>query len=156
MKLFILRHGKAVKNSENQYDVERDLSAKGFDQIEKIGNFLKKYDIKAILSSSAKRTVSTTEGVNKHLDLDYIVYEDDLYLSDVKTIHHYISKFSVTGDFLFVGHNFGISQLVTYYTGEPINLSTGMLAIVEFEVESPMYFSEDSGRLIDVINPKQL
>ena len=154
MKLFILRHGKAVQASENQYDVDRELSKKGIKQIDKMGQYLTQFNIGTVLSSSAKRAALTTIGVNKYLKLDNITYEDELYLADTAVLHHHISSLKATNDLLFVGHNFGISQLVTYYTGEPILLSTGMLAILEFDAESSAYFSKETGTLIDAVKPK--
>ncbi len=156
MKLFILRHGKSVEIAENQYDVDRGLSKKGIKQIEKMGKYLHQSGIKSILSSSAKRTVLTTLGINKYLKLDNIVYEDELYLADAHTIHNHITKLDWREDMLFVGHNFGISQLVTFYTGEPTLLSTGMLAVVEFDFESSAFFSQDTGTLIETVKPKLL
>lgn len=154
MKLFVLRHGKAVRASENQYDVDRELSKKGIGQIEKMGQYLQGHDIGTILSSSAKRTLLTSLGVNKYLRIDDVHYQDDLYLASADIIHASISALNTSKDLLYVGHNFGISQLVTYYTGVPILLSTGMLAIIEFDFDSSGYFSMETGQLIDTIKPK--
>lgn len=156
MRLFILRHGKSIEPTVNQSDIDRGLSKKGFKQIEKIGHYLTNFNVEAILSSSAKRTKLTTEGVNKYLKVKDVFYSENLYLADVNTIHKNIVDLNSKKDLLFVGHNFGISQLVTFYTGESILLSTGMLAIVKFDFDSSEYFTEGTGRLIELVSPKKI
>jgi len=156
MKLFLLRHGKAVQGVENQTDFDRDLSDKGFKQSRKIGQFLINKGIDRIISSSAKRTVSTAETVNSFLNIKDLKLESELYLADYEFLFHYLSNL-VSGDtILLVGHNFGISQLVDYYTGYTVALGTGHLAIIDFDVTSLSHFSKHSGRLIEIVSPKQL
>lgn len=158
MKLFLLRHGKAEENEGQKSDFERDLNKKGNKQINKIGQFLQNYsqEIDHILTSSAKRTMSTMQIMKDYIGVNSIQADKNLYLASVPTISLSISKQLNKGDLLYVGHNFGISQLVEYYTGHSVVLSTGSLAIIDFECESFQEIIQDSGILIEVINPKTL
>lgn len=156
MKLFLLRHGKAKEGVENQKDSKRQLAEKGHKQSKKIGKFLKDFDIKYALVSTAKRTMETFDDVNKYLNIEEVYESEDLYLASDKKINEVINTHITYHDILVVGHNFGISELVDYYTGIEIVLSTGNLAIIEFDVQSSAHFSQNAGRLIEVISPKTL
>lgn len=156
MKLFLLRHGKAVQGFENQKDFDRDLADKGMKQSKKIGNYLRGNGIKYGLVSSANRTQQTFDILNKQLNIEEVYESPDLYLASAETINEVINSHVTGHDLVVVGHNFGISDLIDYYTGININLSTCMLAIIEFDTQSTAHFSRQGGRLLDVISPKDL
>ncbi|MFK8038445.1 MAG: histidine phosphatase family protein [Crocinitomicaceae bacterium] len=156
MKLFLLRHGKATEGFENQKDFDRVLAGKGKKQSKKIGSYLKDTDIKYGLVSPAKRTQQTFDIINEHINIESVYESPDLYLSSADVINDVINQHVTASDILVVGHNFGISDLVDFYTGININLSTCMLAIIEFDAQSTAHFSRQGGRLLEVISPKDL
>jgi len=156
MKLFLLRHGKASEAVENQKDFDRGLAKKGVKQSKKIGQFLTNYDIDYALVSSAKRTIETFDEVNKVLQIEEVYESQDLYLASALKMNEVINSHVTHKNILLVGHNFGISELVDYYTGIDVQLATGNLAMLEFDVQSTAHFSKFSGRLIEVISPKNI
>ncbi|MDX1349706.1 MAG: histidine phosphatase family protein [Putridiphycobacter sp.] len=156
MKLFLLRHGKAKEGIDNQKDFDRGLAEKGFKQSKKIGKYLKNSGISYAIVSSAKRTMETFDSVNKYLNIEEVYESKDLYLASSETINNVINTHVTEKDVMVVGHNYGISDLVDFYTGIDITLSTGMVAIIEFDVQSSAHFSRYAGRLIEVITPKTL
>lgn len=159
MKIFILRHGKAEEQSENQRDYDRALAPKGIKQIHKIGSFLQKNKVKIdkILSSTAKRTMETTEIVNTYLQCKNIATFEGLYLTDRLTILKYICESGEGDNLLLVGHNFGISEFVSEMINYPLTLSTGTLVEIDVEfIENWKMCSFGMGKLIHHIPPKTL
>jgi phosphohistidine phosphatase len=156
MKLFILRHGKAEDIKENLKDFDRKLSSKGVKQAHKLGRYLSTFKIEQIISSSANRTKETTEIVNEYCHTKTIMFDKDLYLADVNTIKKKIAKLATKENVLFVGHNYGISDLVTDLTGHDTNLSTCALAIVDLQINDWGYLAGGTGILEQIIIPKQL
>jgi phosphohistidine phosphatase len=156
MIFFILRHGKAEDSRENLKDFDRHLSKKGEKQAHKMGQFLADKGIEQIISSSAQRTMDTTLIVNEYLKVDDITFVNDLYLADLSTIKENISTLARKNKVLFVGHNFGISDLVSDLSGQYIGLSTCQLAYFKMEVNDWQHLSSETGSLIEIISPKQL
>ena len=156
MKLFLLRHGKAVENTVNQKDYDRGLSPKGLKQSKKIGKFLKNNEISYALISPSKRTQETFDIVNDYLKIEDVHKSEKLYLASSGQINEVINAHVTPNNVLLVGHNFGISELIDFYTGIDIILPTGTLAIIEFDAQSTAHFSQFSGRLLEVISPKNL
>lgn len=156
MKLFLLRHGKAEQGVENQKDFNRILSEKGIKQSKKIGKYLKGGNINYGLVSPSNRTQETFDIVNDYLNIEETFESPDLYLASAETINETINRHVTGHDLIVVGHNFGISDLIDYYTDININLSTCMLAIIEFDTQSTAHFSRQGGRLLEVVSPKDL
>ncbi len=156
MKLFLLRHGKALESIENQKDYDRELSGKGLKQSKKIGKFLIGHDIAYALTSSAKRTMQTFDIVNDYINVEEMHDTKDLYLASSSKINDVINHHVTPKNILVVGHNFGLSELIDFYTDIDIVLSTGTLAIIEFDAQSTAHFTQSSGRLLEVVSPKNL
>lgn len=156
MIFFILRHGKAEDSRENLKDFDRHLSAKGEKQAHKMGQFLADKGIEQIISSSAQRTQDTTSIVNGYLKVNDVTFINELYLADLATIKENISTLAHKDKVLYIGHNFGISDLVSDLSGQNIGLSTCQLAYFEMEVDDWQHLSSETGSLIEIISPKQL
>ncbi len=73
-----MRHGQAINNTKRLLAGRRPgvpLTEVGIDQAEKIGEFLKPFNISAIYSSPIERAEKTAEIVAKHNLLDYKIDE---------------------------------------------------------------------------------
>jgi len=156
MIFFILRHGKAEDSRVNLKDFDRHLSQKGVKQAHKMGQFLADKGIEQIISSSAQRTKDTTNIVNEYLKVNDITFLEELYLADLSTIKEKISNLAHKEKVLYVGHNFGISDLVSDLSGQNISLTTCELAYFSMEFDDWNYLSSETGSLIEIISPKQL
>src|SRR3954463_5061652 len=87
-RLHLLRHAKSVRD-ETSDDHKRPLNRRGRDASRRIGENLQlkigKVDL--VLCSSARRTRETAELVLAGLKpVPRILYEDELYLADAKTL----------------------------------------------------------------------
>ena len=153
LKLFLLRHGKAA-NPEH-FDEDCSLNKKGILQINQIGFKLKSdhQQIDQIISSSAKRTEETTLIVNHYLGVKDVKFYDDLYLAGHDHIFEAIQKLAKEPFVLYVGHNFGISDIVSYLSAENISMSTGMLVELDFDIDSWKMISKNNAHLVSTYEP---
>ncbi len=112
-----------------------------------------------IISSTAVRAFSTAELAAAEFESDVeMEMTRDLYLASP---HSYIEVLEDMGDpadtVMVVGHNPGISALVTMLTGELHEMPTAALAAVELEIESwELVQAAPRGSLLGFWRPKAL
>lgn len=155
LKLILLRHGKAANAADNQEDYERALNRKGIVQINQIGQILKDKTEKPgqIISSSAKRTAETTDITNYYLKVSNVQFDKNLYLATEAVILDFIKQNADEKHILYVGHNFGISNLASLLGSNSISMSTGMMAAFSFNVDSWAELKLGTGKLDFVYAP---
>jgi len=156
MNLFILRHGTAVNSEKDLQDFERKLCENGILQAVKIADFLKNKNIEQIISSSATRAFETATIIDQIIKVDLFSEFEKLYLADLNTIKAILAETAVKENVLFVGHNFGISDLVTHLTGESLVLSTCMLIETKLEVDNWYMLSNDTCIVKNITEPNNL
>lgn len=124
MEIYILRHAKAARDSKDGSDFERPLNEKGKKQLNLLAEFLRKHPIspEIIMVSSSKRTRQTVKGISEFI-LDP-VFINDLYLADKDALLDQFSQVGKVNSILLVGHNEGLSDLVSYLTHTSIHLPT--------------------------------
>lgn len=156
LKLYILRHGKAVKPDNSRKDFDRKLSTKGVAQINQVGFILKQDGVKIdqLIASSARRTDETAEIMTNYLKVDQTYYDEALYLTDLETLLKYVRERGNGNSVLLVGHNFGLSDFANYLLGDYRTLSTGMLVEINFNFEDWSKVKANSGTLGRIIEPK--
>ncbi|MDD5548102.1 MAG: histidine phosphatase family protein, partial [Sulfurovaceae bacterium] len=112
--IYLIRHAKSDWNDFNIVDAKRGLSERGKRDIPLMAKELHEKNIKPdlIISSSSKRTKLTVEGLLKELDYSIkIIYDDELYLANPKTILSIIKNINDKHKSIFiVGHNPGITD----------------------------------------------
>lgn len=156
MKLYVLRHGKAVNAIKGVKDFDKKLSESGILQAIKMGDFLKDVEINQIICSSAVRTSETEAIVNEFLKIDDVSYVDELYLASSETIKNTICNLAIEQNILYIGHNFGISDFVSELSGQTINMTTCMLAELDIQLDDWTLLSNDTGVLVQITEPNQL
>lgn len=138
--LTLLRHGEAEPAKGQQADFKRNLTTDGAHRLERLSQVLSlrnlHYDL--LLSSTSNRTVQTSEIIQQGLPCREAVFFDTLYLADVQVMMELISQQKEENEqVLLVGHNPGISALLSYISGEhQLTLQPGMMAMVEIEADS--------------------
>lgn len=160
MKLFLLRHAKTEQTSPSGKDFDRKLKPKGLKQCELLGQYfseLSKEMVFTIHCSSSQRTRETFELIKRDLSVNKINFYDELYHASVFELKNFVEKLPVSpNNHLIIGHNFGISELASYYTGEIVELSTGALAIIDFTMDEPGLLTKNSGSLELLFEPNNL
>jgi phosphohistidine phosphatase len=158
LKLFLLRHGKAANPEGYDQDYDRPLNKKGVAQINQVGYQLLKEvtGIGQIISSSAKRTEETTLIANNFLGVSAISHHRELYLANQEQILDSIQNLASHQSILYVGHNFGISDIASYLSGENISMSTGMLIELSFDIDDWRLITHNSATIITTFTPNIL
>lgn len=150
MKLFVLRHAKTERNSSSGNDFDRELKSKGLNQMELMRNFFssnfKDLDFRAYCSS-AVRTRSTISELKPSLKIKKLSFHDELYLPSLKRLQQFLWNQSDESDnILLIGHNFGLSDLCTYISGEDVLLPTSGLIVYDFpDFSNINEISKDTG-----------
>lgn len=158
-KLYLLRHAKAEKESVSQKDFDRKLNQKGVIQANVVGHLIKEREIQIdrIFCSKAQRTSQTLDIILPHIKIEKekINIQKDLYLAEANYLKNMLqNNLSTENSAMIVGHNFGISELASLFTGENISLSTCNMAIIEFETNTWEAVDQNTGMLKNIISPK--
>jgi phosphohistidine phosphatase len=119
-ELWLLRHAKA-KRGEHSEDFDRALKKRGKQDAQKLGEWLKQQQLipDLIISSPAKRAISTANEVLKTLDADLSVTEDiRLYAQGFEQLKIVLAECPVEAKrVLLVGHNPELEDLLIYLVG---------------------------------------
>lgn len=157
MNLHILRHAKTEPFSDSGEDFDRVLLKKGVKQAEEMSNFFAEHNVnpQAIYCSDAKRTRQTLSLVKKGLSTENISYHSELYLSSLRRLLDFVWEIDTNlKEVMIVGHNNGLSELISYFTDVFIDLSTCEFVTLEFECESAKETSKGNGKITLQFHPK--
>ncbi len=161
-ELYLIRHGQAEEQSSNTKDVERQLTAKGYQDASKIGLYLKRNEFipDIILHSSAVRTTETLMRINEQLgvDPDHIESSEEIYEASVRILIRIITEIPAElRSAIVVGHNPAISYLSEYITGAEIgHVGTGGIVHIRVPFTSWSEISEKNCDFIEYISPEDI
>ena len=132
MIIHLLRHAKTEVFSNTGKDFDRKLAPKGHQQCKKLQAIISDAlgEETKIFSSSARRTRETAQFIFE--DQKEILFFDELYLVSKDDLIAFISNQEEAKEILIIGHNFGISELASYFTGKQIILKTGGFVSIDF------------------------
>lgn len=130
MRWYFLRHAKTEKVSASGKDFDRELAPRGLRQCASLSEYLKNVSIVSVVCSSALRTRQTCEFSTIGLAKDTL-FLDSLYLADLSEWKSILENHG-KHDTLFIGHNEGISETVSWLCEQEIILPTAALVTVEF------------------------
>lgn len=130
MRWYFLRHAKTEKVSASGKDFDRKLAPRGVRQCASLNEYLKNLCIDSVVCSSALRTRQTCEFSMRSLGKDAVLLEN-LYLADLSEWKQVLEVYGKP-DTLFVGHNEGISETVSWLIDREIILPTAAMVTVEF------------------------
>jgi phosphohistidine phosphatase len=150
--LYVIRHAKTERIQLNQRDFDRELTDRGLRQCEDLGNHLLENPItcELILVSSARRTRMTYDALNHVLTSAQTLFLEELYLASANEILQTISTCAtINYSILLIGHNDGISDLVSYFLDDYQHVPTSGYLHFQFNVEDWEHIVRGSGILID-------
>jgi phosphohistidine phosphatase len=169
-RLTILRHAKSSWYEPNRDDFDRPLNERGRKAARRIGRELnrRKMDFDFALASAAARVRETLDGVAETFgEFRFPVrFDRNVYLASAATLLDLIHD--LPGDAqraLLVGHNPGLQRLIVELTVDDRDglrqrvadkYPTAALAVVELPAEQWRDVSPGSGKLLDLILPKEL
>ncbi|GEM_PF-139625 len=136
--LHLIRHAKTEVNSESGKDFDRCLHPKGVIQANVLGNYLalKKANFSKCFVSSAKRTKQTNEIIQSMCDLGKVHFYDDLYLCGYEKFLEILWEEKSNQDLMFIGHNDGISEIVSYFIDDHFMMRTCQYVCLAFSLDS--------------------
>ena len=159
--LLVLRHAESSWDESSLQDHDRPLNPRGVRDAPRMGQLLVKENLvpARIISSTAVRALSTTELVAGEFEVDVEVQMTrDLYLASPHTYIEVVEEMG-GGDnsLMVVGHNPGVSALVTVLSRECKEMPTASLAAIHLDIED---WSDLGGRgegaLVGFWRPKDL
>ena len=159
-KLYIIRHAKSDWTL-GQKDIDRVLNRRGEKQSIELGNYFTSNNLypDLIISSIAKRTQLTARNIANEIDypFDQIKKEASIYEAHYEQLLQTIWGIpNKVNSVFFVGHNPGVSDLVSFLTGEYVDFKTSCVAVIDFSTLQKWEDIESySGELIDFITPNK-
>lgn len=157
-----MRHAKALKESDDLSDHNRQLSDKGKEDAKVMSESLKKENFipELIVSSTAKRTHKTAKIIQENLVLkpSFLLLESDLYEATTSDILHVIRSLSDNlNTVMLVGHNPSFTGMIGLLSQTLIeNLPTSGIAVIQFNFPTWKLIQNKSGNLVWFMYPKLL
>lgn len=152
-QLILLRHGEA--GFSDGVDFQRQLTARGKDQLNKLGKTLEErgLEIDLMYCSSATRTRETAQIIKSHVSIKEEIYEKEIYSAHLETLIKLIENMpKVVSTCLLIGHNPTISLLLSHLTsGNYIGLQPGMMAILELELSEWYMIGMNTATLKEIL-----
>ena len=169
MKLAVLRHAKSSWDDPSLEDHNRPLNLAGWKAAKRIGRELKlrKMHFDLVLASTAARVRETIDGVEENYDFDSkIGFDPIIYLASETTLLALVRGLRAdVHNPLLVGHNPGLERLLLILTRDDEHglrqriahkFPTGALAVVELPAKGWDKVELASGRIAELILPKEL
>ncbi len=157
--LYLIRHAKSDWSDKSRSDFDRGLNKRGKKAIFTMAKVLKDKKIipDLILSSSAKRTKLTAQGLAKEIGYNNkIQYIDALYMAEPETIQKLIKDVNNKYDSLFVvGHNPETTELSNMLIDDYIdNVPTLGIVALKLPINDWKAFKIGKGKMQFFIYPK--
>ena len=164
--LFVMRHAKAERDSDTGRDFDRPLAKRGWRDAEAVGREMRVRGLAPdmVLASSARRAAETvTAFANGYGKLEP-EFEPGIYNAPADRLIEIVRN---AGDgaehLLIVGHNPGFQELVVRLAGDGPSehrivdgFPTAAIAAIELPAEGWGDVAERSGRIVELILPRDL
>lgn len=158
--LTLVRHAKSSWGDPDVHDFDRPLNDRGLRSAPKMAKRLAdaSYSVDAIISSPAKRAITTAEIIAKEIDFDGIEQNVEIYNAAIDILLTLVGSLDDKfNSVMLVGHNPGLTILCNYLSNARIdNMPTCSIAQIQFDVDSWKAIIEHSGELVDFDYPKKL
>jgi phosphohistidine phosphatase len=158
--LFLVRHAKSSRDDPTLPDKDRPLNERGLHDASRVGEQLAKRGAKPdlILSSSARRALTTAETVARKLDYRRkdIVVEDRLYAAtsdDLLAVVHELDDKAKR--VMLFGHNPELTELAHRLSGKFTNMATCSVAEFAFDITSWSNVGVEEPASATLHNPKE-
>lgn len=158
--LSLMRHAKSSWDDLDQADFDRPLNARGQKAAPRIGQEIKKLNLKPdlILCSPSKRTRETLDLLVGSSGLSTpVTFCDSIYEASIRELKALLLRQpDDLAHILIVGHNPGMESLLTDMTGDHEHFPTAALAHMELNVQSWEKLESNKGELKWILRPKEL
>jgi phosphohistidine phosphatase len=157
--LYLVRHAKSGWSIQDQTDIDRPLSERGYKDAHLVSEYLykKKVAPSIIISSPAVRAMSTALifAETLHYSREAIVIKDDLYETDRK---EYLSILQALDDehpsAMIFAHNPIITETAHYLSDKPVeDMPTCCLVALSFNTPSWQFIAKRTGSFQFLLSP---
>ena len=139
-----MRHAKSSWDVLHSDDFKRPLSERGLKNSEMLNAFLKSKKIsfdKVYSSSSVRTEITCLIGLEGIYDFEKVTFLDDLYHASAEHLEDFLQRELSEESVLIVGHNPGISDVVSHLIHRDIYLRTCDLINLELKDDSELSFN---------------
>ncbi len=170
-RLFLLRHAKAAPPDGSVADFDRPLVLSGIEDGAAMARYIRKreFHIDRIVCSPSARAAQTAELVLKETAAP-IEYRDNLYLAEAARLVAAVRGApAAAAGLMIVGHNPGMEDCITALARMPVRrkerarhealeekFPTCALAVLDFDVGRWRDVREKTGKLVDLVRPRDL
>jgi phosphohistidine phosphatase len=168
-RLSVLRHAKSSWDDPALQDFNRPLNDRGWKAARRMGREFKHRNVSfdLVVASTAARVRETIDGLRDKFDLNVeIRFEPHMYLADEETLLSLVRALpQKVHSPLLVGHNPGLERLLVELTHDDHHglrrrvahgYPTGAFAVVELPADRWADVSPGSGKIVELILPKEL
>lgn len=160
-RLMIMRHAKSAWETDAPTDHARPLNARGRRDAPRVGVALAALGWRPdlVLSSDAARTRETWCGMSGPLDDPPVRYHAELYLAGFGAVQRVVEAAGAEVETLMVlGHNPTMSTVAGLLSGEPLDLKTANVVLLEADVATwrELVTSPGACRLVEHLSPRDL
>ena len=157
--LYVLRHGQAAPETEAESDHERELTARGRNEVRRSAEHLRERPSlpSLVLASGATRARQSAELCRSALPDARLLISDELYLAEATS---YVAKLAETGEphaaAMVVGHNPGLEALIYVLAQRSEHLATASLVEIELPIATWAELSrhgKHGARIVDIFRP---
>ncbi|WP_373524137.1 histidine phosphatase family protein [Aquiflexum sp.] len=154
--LYVMRHGEARPGIGVRGDFLRELTSEGRKQLNALADYLKSIDFYTdlILVSPAKRTLQSLEILTSTLSIkNNQITHDEIFDAEPQKLLEIINSIKQPSKhILLLGHNPGISSLVSYVSGQKyVSMKPGMMAVLEILVDDWKSLGGNTGILKEIL-----
>ncbi len=151
MILHFLRHAKTNQNSPTGRDFDRELLPRGYEQLKELQAKIatQHLPISRVFCSSAMRTRQTLTQIAALFTDATISFHDELYLTSKLDLFNFITQQKSSEEILIIGHNEGLSDLVSYLADSDIHLKTCGYIQLSFPFNHSGYLSAGTGIVVE-------
>lgn len=159
--LYLVRHAKSSWKHPELSDMERPLNKRGKTDAPFMGKLLKKKKEipELIMSSHAKRALSTAKRFAKEMDINKkkIIAAENLYMADFEDFAGVISDSEDKNSILMIiSHNPGLTSFANFISDSNIdNIPTAGAVRIDLDIDSWKDIKNRKGKLIFFEYPKK-
>ena len=150
-----MRYAEAETGMGYERDFDRKLTAQGISKLHRLNKVLTEKNIQydLLIKSPAQRTMQTAQVISAGLPVAEELVKTTVYESSLEKLLEIILALpDPLEHVLLVGHNPSISALLMYLADDfNVSLTTGMMAVLTFDLPAWNMITKGSGSLSEVL-----
>jgi len=159
-RLYVMRHAKSSWDDASLADYDRPLNERGLETAPMMGRLIRArgYIPDVVLSSPAKRAKKTAKLSTEAAKItSSILFDEQIYEASPQTLIKVLAGLDDHArSAMVVGHNPGMEGLIRLLTGDMATMPTAAFAIIDLDIEKWSDIDYETGRLVELLRPKEV